>query len=147
MMDRERDVWGAIMTELVYARQLYPAWPSDVVHAVSIASEEAGEVTKGINDLVHHGKGSEKEIVDEAIQAADLRYAGIKGCGIVNTDTVDVIIDLQNEVARLNAENEALISWIEDVPTEAIMGAEKANFFSHTDRQAIREWIDKIEKS
>jgi hypothetical protein len=73
-LNREDMVWYAVLNELAYARELYPAWPNlghmgDPVYVGSIFAEEAGEVIKSINDFYMHGKGSEKEIVQETIQA------------------------------------------------------------------------------
>ena len=57
-----------VMAELKRARALHPHWPHDIVHCASIVSEEAGEVTKAVNDYEMHGKGGCGEILTETIQ-------------------------------------------------------------------------------
>lgn len=68
-------VIGEIMIEVgdevLSAMERYPWWPTDIVHAAAIAAEEAGEVTKGVNNHYwDQGKDSLHEIRKEAIQAA-----------------------------------------------------------------------------
>lgn len=47
---------NAIMEELRSARIQHTAWPHDIVHAVAIVAEEAGEALQAANNALHHGK-------------------------------------------------------------------------------------------
>ena len=66
----DADVFELARAELARARAKYPAWPSDLVHAAAIASEESGEVVKAVNSY-HWQQGDETlaDIRAEAVQA------------------------------------------------------------------------------
>lgn len=63
------DILVKAQDEAARARQLYPAWPNDIAHAVAIVSEEAGEMIRAAND-VRWGQGDSTpdDIAKEAIQ-------------------------------------------------------------------------------
>ena len=66
----ESDIVLAVLAELDRARARYPWWPSDLIHAAAIASEESGEVVKAVNNYVwQQGDDSIADIRKEAIQA------------------------------------------------------------------------------
>ena len=66
----DADVFDLARAELARARAKYPAWPSDLVHAAAIASEESGEVVRSVNSY-HWQQGDETlaDIRAEAVQA------------------------------------------------------------------------------
>lgn len=58
---------GLILNELWTAKNAWPEWPKDQVHAAAVVSEEAGELVRAVNN--HHYKGSPFQIArDEAMQ-------------------------------------------------------------------------------
>lgn len=66
----ERDrVWREIVNELDSALEEFNDWPEDIVYANIIVQEEAGELTKAINQFVHFC-GTIDEIRTEAIHTA-----------------------------------------------------------------------------
>jgi DNA-binding CsgD family transcriptional regulator len=66
----DADVFDLARAELARARAKYPAWPSDLVHAAAIASEESGEVVKACNSYVwQQGDETPADIRKEAVQA------------------------------------------------------------------------------
>lgn len=53
---------GGAVLELARAERLYPEWPADPVHMVSIMAEEAGEAVRAANNLKWgHHKGTTEE--------------------------------------------------------------------------------------
>lgn len=58
-----------IINELKRAEELHPWWPEDILHAVAIVNEEAGEVTKAAFDFVY-SNGPLYEVQDELVQTA-----------------------------------------------------------------------------
>lgn len=64
------EVFTAVQAELSLARARYSFWPTDMVHAAAIASEESGEVVKSVNNYFWgHGGDTLEDIRKEAIQA------------------------------------------------------------------------------
>jgi len=59
-----------ILDELKNAEEEFPWWPADPVHAASIASEEAGELTKAVNDFYWGREKNKLGIEKEAVHAA-----------------------------------------------------------------------------
>ena len=65
------DQWGAkprIHTELIKAKEKYPQWFTDPVHAVNILAEEVGELQQAVNDFCYH-EGDREKMILEACQA------------------------------------------------------------------------------
>jgi hypothetical protein len=58
-----------IEAEKLRAEKLHPYWPKDIIHAVSIMNEEAGESIRAALNHVYHG-GSIEDIRVELIQTA-----------------------------------------------------------------------------
>lgn len=59
----------AILREYERATKIHPDWPTDLVHAAAILSEEAGEVIKAVNNAVTGKKdGKDSDYTTEAIQ-------------------------------------------------------------------------------
>lgn len=56
-----------IGAEKLRAEKVHPYWPKDIVHAVSIMNEEAGESIRAALNHVYHGE-SIQEVKDELIQ-------------------------------------------------------------------------------
>jgi len=50
------EIKKAIETELEQAEKQHPHWPDDIIHAVSIMNEEAGESIKAALDHVYFDK-------------------------------------------------------------------------------------------
>ena len=66
----DADIFDEVRAELSRARTRYPWWPSDMVHAAAVASEESGEVVKAVNNYFwSHGNDTLDDIRKEAIQA------------------------------------------------------------------------------
>jgi hypothetical protein len=66
----DEQVFALVRAELDKARTKYPHWPSDMVHAAAIASEESGEVVKSVNNhFWKHGDDTWADIEKEAVQA------------------------------------------------------------------------------
>lgn len=57
--------------ELNRAKELFPLWPTDPLHAASIVAEEMGELTKAILEVTYEPhKSTVKDVEEEAVQAA-----------------------------------------------------------------------------
>jgi hypothetical protein len=63
------NAWKLIELELERARGIYPAWPDDIVHAVSIVAEESGEAVQSALNYYYHGDSLDK-LQTELIQTA-----------------------------------------------------------------------------
>lgn len=50
-------IFTDVLLELERARRLHPTWPTDIVHAVGLMMEEAGEAQKEANNYYHGHKG------------------------------------------------------------------------------------------
>jgi hypothetical protein len=62
-------IMSEFKTELKSAKEKYPTFVTDIVHAVSIMSEESGESTQAALNLVYHG-GNVNDLRKELIQTA-----------------------------------------------------------------------------
>ncbi|ENG5503503.1 TPA: hypothetical protein ACPZN0_002442 [Yersinia enterocolitica] len=58
-----------IIDEAIRASSIHPDWPTDALHAVSILTEEAGELMKATIEY-HYNNGDKEAIRQEAIQTA-----------------------------------------------------------------------------
>lgn len=66
----DEQVFALVRAELDKARTKYPHWPSDMVHAAAIASEEDGEVIRSVNCyFFRQGDDTWADIEKEAVQA------------------------------------------------------------------------------
>lgn len=65
-------VTDEIKKELDRAIELFPTWPTDIIHAYSVIGEECGELNKACLQFVHEPgkKVSIEDIREEAIQTA-----------------------------------------------------------------------------
>lgn len=60
-----------IAAEIDRATAKFPTWPTDPIHAANVVMEEAGELSKEVNQLTYEPHKSSKEWVrKEAIQTA-----------------------------------------------------------------------------
>lgn len=77
MIINESDLILAALDEVDRARQMYPEWPSDIVHATAIIVEESGEVLKEANNLRWNQGGDIAALRKELIQtvAMCMRFA------------------------------------------------------------------------
>ena len=50
-------IFTDVLLELERARRLHPAWPTDIVHAAALMTEEAGETLKEANNYYFGHKG------------------------------------------------------------------------------------------
>ena len=63
------------IAELERARQLYPAWPRDIVHAAALMIEGAGEVLKDANNFRwNHKDGTLADVRKGVIQTIAMCY-------------------------------------------------------------------------
>ncbi len=68
-----------VLTELARAEYIHPDWPNDLIHQVSIMSEEAGEAVREANRLViDHETDSLDDLKAELIQTAAMCLRIIK---------------------------------------------------------------------
>lgn len=58
-----------ILNELTRAEKKHPDWPKDLLHAVAVVNEEAGELTRATLQMIYEG-GVSNEIYKEGIQTA-----------------------------------------------------------------------------
>lgn len=66
---RYRFILTEIINEAVRASEIHPKWPTDALHAVSILTEESGELMKATIEY-HYNNGDKEAIRQEAIQTA-----------------------------------------------------------------------------
>ncbi|HDM8359116.1 TPA: hypothetical protein ACGE8N_004162 [Yersinia enterocolitica] len=66
---RYRFILTEIIDEAVRASEIHPKWPTDALHAVSILTEESGELMKATIEY-HYNNGDKEAIRQEAIQTA-----------------------------------------------------------------------------
>jgi hypothetical protein len=63
--------WQPVMDEIRRATHLFPTWPTDPLHALSILGEEFGELTKAVLQTAYEPhKVKEGELRTEAVQTA-----------------------------------------------------------------------------
>ena len=68
-MSMESDVIMLVLAELQKAREKFPTWPKDIVHAGAVVAEEAGELTQATLDYFY-GRGTKEQCYIEAKQTA-----------------------------------------------------------------------------
>jgi hypothetical protein len=112
----DNEVFAAVQAELAKARARYSFWPSDMVHAAAIASEESGEVVKAVNNRFWaHGDDTFADIQKEAVQAIAMwvRF-------LTETEDVDEYTLRCNQLEQealvvpppiLNDNTEVLLGW------------------------------------
>ena len=63
--------WQSVMDEVARATRMFPTWPTDPLHALSILGEEFGELTKAVLQTAYEPhKVKEGELRTEAVQTA-----------------------------------------------------------------------------
>ena len=67
------EIRRAVESELLRARLKFPLWPEDIIHAVSIMNEEAGETIQAALDLTYDN-GSIDNVKAELIQTAAMCF-------------------------------------------------------------------------
>jgi hypothetical protein len=71
------DVLRQVLEELTAAEENYPLYPTDVIHAAAIVSEEAGELVRAANNVYYDDTPEHRQnLLTEAIQttAMGLRF-------------------------------------------------------------------------
>lgn len=64
-----------ILQEVERAQNKFPTWPDDIIHANNILQEEAGELTKTINEFVYeYPKSVGEDVEEEAIQTGAMVF-------------------------------------------------------------------------
>lgn len=63
----EEAAYKAIKKELSRAKNKFPWWPTDPIHAAAIVQEEAGELIQAALQFTYE-KGSTTAMMDEAVQ-------------------------------------------------------------------------------
>ncbi len=77
MANRINEIVDEVVDELFRAREKFPTWPSDPLHAIAVVGEEFGELTKATLQHVYEPqKSSFDDVREEAIQsmAMHLRF-------------------------------------------------------------------------
>tara|TARA_Y100000310_G_scaffold68264_1_gene63592 strand:+ start:2404 stop:2646 length:243 start_codon:yes stop_codon:yes gene_type:complete len=69
MESKKLEAIRKISAEVDRAEKLHPRWPDDIIHAVGIIVEEAGETMQAALNHIYFGEDREK-IRTEAIQTA-----------------------------------------------------------------------------
>lgn len=54
-IEKEKQAFSFVLSELRKAEQKHPTWPEDIVHAVAIMGEEAGESIQAALNYYYHG--------------------------------------------------------------------------------------------
>lgn len=67
MREAIKKAFDEIEVEYLRAIELYPEWPTDLIHQVSIMNEESGETIRAALNHVYHGDDIE-DVRDELIQ-------------------------------------------------------------------------------
>lgn len=71
MNRKKRFLFDEIADEIARAILKFPTWPTDPIHAMSVVSEESGELTKSVLECVYEPeKSSVDDVRIEAIQVA-----------------------------------------------------------------------------
>lgn len=66
-----RQALESVFEEIVRARQKFPDWPLDPLHAIAILNEEVGELNQELLESVYkHEDPRRNEVAAEAIQVA-----------------------------------------------------------------------------
>ena len=68
----------AIYLELMDAKEKWPEWPVDPIHAASVLSEETGELVQACNDFCY-SDGPVQRMREEAIQVAAMAIRFLEG--------------------------------------------------------------------
>jgi NTP pyrophosphatase (non-canonical NTP hydrolase) len=79
---RDERILSTIMQEVKRAQNLFPSWPKDPLHALSIVQEEVGETFKAALEVIYEPdkKGaSMNNVLDEAVQMAAMTIRFISG--------------------------------------------------------------------
>jgi hypothetical protein len=67
----DEGVLALVQAELALAREKFPRWPVDPLHAAAIIQEEAGELAAAILQVAYEpGKATRPDVWNEAIQVA-----------------------------------------------------------------------------
>lgn len=70
----------AVEDELVSAKQAWPEWPDHPLHAVAILTEEVGELTQAMLQMIYESKKSNHDkIRKEALQVAAMAFRILEG--------------------------------------------------------------------
>jgi len=59
-----------VLTEVDKAKEKFPQWPTDPLHAVAVLGEEFGELTQAILQRTYENPASIEHVREEAIQTA-----------------------------------------------------------------------------
>jgi hypothetical protein len=70
---KQFEITEAVINELEKAKKKHPNFPNDRIHQVNIMLEEAGEVSKAINEFAWN-EGSINDVAEELIQTAAMCY-------------------------------------------------------------------------
>lgn len=63
-------IMSEVDDEFVRAVKKHPDWPTDVIHASSIVAEEAGELSRAVNQYIYEESSTLEDVRKEAIQTA-----------------------------------------------------------------------------
>ncbi len=82
----------AIEKEVVRAKEKFPWWPTDPIHAAGIVSEEAGELVRAANQLSYE-KGLYSDMLDEAVQVGAMAVRFIENIKAYEPTTSDKVYE------------------------------------------------------
>lgn len=68
-----REIIEEILTELTEAKAGHPHWPDDIIHAVSIMNEEAGESIRAALNYVYENETLD-DVKKELVQTAAMCF-------------------------------------------------------------------------
>lgn len=102
LLSSDNHVFALVRAELSKARTRYPWWPSDIVHAAAIASEESGEVVKAVNNYYwKHGDDGMDDIRKEAVQAIAMLIRFLVETPEVDSQTMARNLEMQNRSGEI----------------------------------------------
>lgn len=71
-MRMQTAIIDAVVEELEKAKQKFPQWPTDPIHAATVVGEEAGELLKACLQICYepNKKVTHSDLIEEATQVA-----------------------------------------------------------------------------
>ncbi len=92
MANRINEIVDEVVDELFRAREKFPTWPSDPLHAIAVVGEEFGELTKATLQHVYEPQKSSFDDVreEENTYLRSVKLIEIKKSPTADTRTCDV---------------------------------------------------------
>lgn len=88
-MTRQKAV-AALISELKKAEIKHPKFPTDIIHAVSIMNEEAGESIKSAYDITY-ADGSLEHLINEVAQTGAMCLRILENIGYLKANPSEMV--------------------------------------------------------